>query len=176
MGAGGRLERWSAGCLLGCPLGAGVQGYSCYFADVSKNVLMLLLFGVFPAFSCSALGALPLNMALFRVLGGFLAWFVVVVWVCLACALFVACVAFCARVELGGLKTCCVFAFLLSVFLLLCIRCIPFALSFVLCPSLLWLSLLVLLHCLCCFFFPYGQERAQRFCSLRPLSSCVMCV
>ena len=59
---------------------------------------------------CFALGALSLNMALFRVFRAFLARFGVVVWVYVGLVLFVACVAFCARVELGGLKTCGVFA------------------------------------------------------------------
>ena len=46
-------------------------GSWCYFADVSKIVQMLLLFGAFPAFYRFALGALLANMALFRVLRRF---------------------------------------------------------------------------------------------------------
>ena len=47
---------------------------------------------------CFVLGALHLNMALFRVFRAFLARFGVVVWVCVACVLCVACVAFvCVR-------------------------------------------------------------------------------
>ena len=65
-----------AGCGSAClPFGVSIggrwSGNFRYFADVSKNVLMLRLFGVFPAFPCFALGAFPLNMALFRVLRGF---------------------------------------------------------------------------------------------------------
>ena len=41
-----------------------------------------------------ALGALSLNMVLFRVFRAFLAGFVVFVWVCVACVLCLACVAF----------------------------------------------------------------------------------
>ena len=70
---------------------------------------------------------------------------------------------FCTRVELGGYMACGVFA---SVFLLL-LLCLP---PFVLCSSLLWLSLLVFLPCLCCFFFPFGYMRKKKGRnSLRPL-------
>ena len=91
---GKRLERWSAACLSSCPLGAGVSGSWGYFADVSKIVLMLPLFGVFPAFYRSALGALLANMALFRVFRAFLARFYGFVWVCVGSVLCVACAAF----------------------------------------------------------------------------------
>mgnify|MGYP003550849453 CR=1 FL=1 len=53
--------------------------------------------GVFPAFwslSCFALVVVLANMALFRVLRAFLARFMGFVWVCVAWALCVACVAF----------------------------------------------------------------------------------
>ena len=66
----------------------------CYFADVSKIVLKLLLFGAFPAFYCSSLGALLADMALFRVLRAFLEGFMGFVWVCVVLVLCVACVAF----------------------------------------------------------------------------------
>ena len=66
----------------------------CYFADVSKIVLMLPLFGVFPAFPDSTLGAFPLNMALFRVLRAFLEGFGVRMYVYMGLVLCVACVAF----------------------------------------------------------------------------------
>ena len=49
---------------------------------------------VFPSFrplSCFALGAFPLKYAFIRVLRAFLAWFGVVVWVCLVLGLCVAC-------------------------------------------------------------------------------------
>ena len=63
--------------------------------------LVLSFRGVFPAFcplSRFACGALCLNMALFRVLRAFLEGFMGFVWVCVALALCVACVAFvCVR-------------------------------------------------------------------------------
>lgn len=80
-------------CLFACPL-VQVQALSCYFADVSKIVLMLMLFGALPAFSCSSLGALALNMALFRVFRAFLGGFICLVWVYVGCVLCVACGAF----------------------------------------------------------------------------------
>ena len=52
---------------------------------------------VFPAFwslCCSSLGASLANMALFCILRAFLAWFGVVVWVCVVLVVCVACVAF----------------------------------------------------------------------------------
>ena len=55
---------------------------------------MLLLFGVFPAFYRFALGALLVNMALFRVFRGFLEGFILFVWVCAGWVVCVACVAF----------------------------------------------------------------------------------
>ena len=66
---------------------------------------------------------------------------------------------FCARVELGGLKDCGVFA---SVFLLLSLCLLSFyALCLFLCPLCSYCLLLVLsffVGCcwVCCFFFPYG--------------------
>ena len=77
-GAGGA----GRACLSWCPL-VQVVGSLCYFADVSKNVLMLPLFGALPAFPCSALGALHLNMALFRVFRGFLEGFMVRMYICM---------------------------------------------------------------------------------------------
>ena len=53
--------------------------------------------GALPAFCplyCFACGALHLNMALFRILRGFLARFGVRMCVCMGLVLFVACVAF----------------------------------------------------------------------------------
>ena len=88
-----------AGCGSAClpfivSTGGRWSGNSCYFADVSK-------IGQDPA-GCSAfcplyrfvLGVLLANMALFRVFRAFLARFGVVVWVCLAYVLCLACVAF----------------------------------------------------------------------------------
>ena len=75
---------------------------------------------------------------------------------------------FCARVELGGLEACGVFA---SVFLLLLLCLPPFMLVVLLCSGCL---LLILLHCLCgslgvvvvsFSLSDYTQkERAQGFC------------
>lgn len=70
-----------------CPLGAGGQAFG-----------VVLSFGrVFLAF-CPLyrfmLVVLLANMALFRVLGAFLAWFGVFVWVCVVWVLCVACGAF----------------------------------------------------------------------------------
>ena len=59
---------------------------------------------------CFAPDVLGLNMALFRILRGFLEGFMGFVWVCIVLVLCVDCVGFCARVELGGLKACGVFA------------------------------------------------------------------
>lgn len=76
---------------------------------------------------------------------------------------------FCARVELGGYKVCCVFA---SSFYPICSylslylpSSLPLCIAFWPLSSLLWLSFFVILHCLCCFLFPFGlyaqKERAQ---------------
>ena len=85
---------------------------------------------------------------------------------------------FCARVELGGLKACCVFAFISSlshpffIFLCPCV-CSLFMLFAYLLGLCLCCPRLVLLHCLCgslgvlLFLFPFRttrqKERAQRF-------------
>ena len=80
--------------LLTCPLVAGGQA----FEDSGPAVCWLWSSGgVFPAFCplyCSSLGVLLANMALFRVLKGFLAWFGVGMWVCIALVICVACGAF----------------------------------------------------------------------------------
>ena len=94
----------------------------------------------------------------------------------------------CTRVELGGFRACGVFAFLLSVFPLLCL---PFHLFtcflFFTLSALFWLSFAcpLVLSCLflcpcgfcCCFFFPFGlhakREGAPCWCVL---SSCVVSV
>ena len=73
-----------------------------------------------------------------------------VVWGCRV-GLCVLC-GFCARVELGGLKARCVFAF---VFPLLCLSFYLFTCFLSFCPSLVWLPF-VFLVCLCVFFFPCG--------------------
>ena len=74
--------------------GAGVQGNSCYFADISKIGPDSAGCSAFCPLCCFVLGALSLNMALFRVLKAFLARFVGFVWVCVVRVLCVACVAF----------------------------------------------------------------------------------
>ena len=81
----------------------------------------LVLWSCVPLFYSSSLGASLANMALFRVLRGFLARFYGVrVGLCWLGGLR----GFCVRVELGGYMTCCVFAFvfhlLLSSFLSFC--------------------------------------------------------
>ena len=92
------------GCLavLACPLVQVRRLFDAILLTLAKIGLMLLRFGVFPAFYCFALGALLANMPLFRVFRAFLEGFMGFVWVCLVLVLFVACVGFCARVELGG--------------------------------------------------------------------------
>lgn len=90
----GRVSRWSAACLLACPLGAGGQGFE---ASGPAGCWRWSSGGVFRPFcplSRFACGALLANMALFRILGRFLAGFSCSVWVCLAWVLCVACVAF----------------------------------------------------------------------------------
>ena len=80
---------------------------------------------------------------------------------------------FCVRERLGGLKACGVFAFVFLSFPL----CLPFVFpcSSSGCPSLLWLSFFVLLHCLCgslgvvvvsFSLAVYTQKRAQFSCVL----------
>ena len=129
---------------------------------------------------CFVFGVLSLNMALFRVFRAFLAGFGRFVWVYVVLVLCVACVAF-VRVWSQAdqrLEAC------LPLFLSFCLSSFApmFASFYARCPSLLWLSFFVLLHCLCgslgvvvvSFSLPdYTQkERAQRFCSLRPLFVC----
>ena len=75
--------------------GGGVHWWQVVRVQAFEVVLCFR--GVFPAFcplSRFALGALFLKYAFIRVLRAFLAWFVVVVWVCLVLALCVACGAF----------------------------------------------------------------------------------
>ena len=134
----------------------------------------LVLWSCAPSFCppCrSSLGALLANMPLFRVLRAILARFGVVVWVCLSWwflwLVWVLCACGVRRIK-DLLRICLSFSLFVPVF-------ISLLQLFVLCPSLLWLSLLVLLHCLSfsalalCFLFPlrmYRQkERAQVFAS-----------
>ena len=77
--------------------GGRLAGSLCYFANVSKIVLMHLLLGALPAFWSLygfACGGLLANMPLFGVLRGFLEGFMGFVWVCVGWVLCVACVAF----------------------------------------------------------------------------------
>ena len=84
MGAIGLL----VACPEACPLVAGVRLFvACPL--LSWRVPCLL-----SAFSCFALGAMVAYMPLFRNLRRFSAGFGVVVWVCIACVLCVACGAF----------------------------------------------------------------------------------
>ena len=94
MGAGG------AAFILFCGGGGGVHRWQVVGASGPAEGWRWS-FGALPAFcplSRFACGALHLNMALFRVFRGFLAGFGVVVWVCVAWVLCVACGAFvCVR-------------------------------------------------------------------------------
>ena len=85
-------------CLLACPL---VQVIGLSRVQDLTEYLRWSSGGVFRPFCplcCSSLGALLANMALFRVLGAFLARFVAFVWVGIACVPCVACGAFvCVR-------------------------------------------------------------------------------
>ena len=89
-----QVLRWSAACLLGCPLGAGGQGTLAILLASAKMDKI-------PSFCplcCFVLGALLANMALLRVLRGFLEGFPCWMYVCIALMLCVACVAFvCVR-------------------------------------------------------------------------------
>ena len=69
-------------------------GSLCYFADVSKIGQDTAGCSAFCPLFCFVLGALSLNVVLFRVFKGFLARFVGFVWVCLVLVLRVACGAF----------------------------------------------------------------------------------
>lgn len=145
-----------------------------YFADVSK-------IGQYPA-RCSAfyplyrfmLVALLANMALFRVLRAFLAWFGVVVWVCLAWRFAWLVWSLCAcgvrRIK-DLLRVCLYFSSSLPSFMLFAL---PFVLSVpvVLLPCLCSLCGLFLgFFCLgCCFLFPFG------LCAKRKGAKCFPCV
>ena len=129
--------------------------------------------GALPAFwslCCFVPDVLRLNMALFRVLRGFLAWFEVVVWVCIARVLCVDCGAFCAREVFGGFMACGVFAFLFAFltcfYLVSCFLCLSSA-----CPFSLWVVLIVSFS-----LTDYMQKRkGAKVCPLRPLLSCCVC-
>ena len=102
-------------------------------------------------------------MPLFRVLRAFLAGFMGFVWVCVVLVLCVACVGFCARVELGGLEACGVFclyfiSFAPALVLLSCFRGLLSLASCLACSAAflaLWVGFFAWLGC--CFFFPFGR-------------------
>ena len=73
---------------------AGGAGNSCYFAGVSKIEQYTARCSVFYLLYCFALGAFPMNVALFRALRAFLEGFMGFVWVCVVLALCVDCGAF----------------------------------------------------------------------------------
>ena len=70
----------------------------------------LVLWSCVPLLYCFALGALLVNMALFRVFRAFLARFYGVCVGLFGLGTLRGLCGFCARVELGGLKACGVFA------------------------------------------------------------------
>ena len=72
---------------------AGLQALRGYFADVSKIGQNIAGCSAFCPLYRFVFGALLANMALFRILGAFLARFMGFVWVYVACVLCVACVA-----------------------------------------------------------------------------------
>ena len=149
---------------------------------------MLLLLGVLPAFSCSALGASLVNMALFRVLRAFLEGFMGFVWVwlswCFAWIVGLLCACGVRRFW-GLLRVClCFYPFVLCFY--------PFVLCFSSSSPIFWgfvfvvlglscLFVLFVLVSLWVFVFSFSltdymqKERAQRFCSLRPLFVCCEC-
>ena len=140
------------------------------------------VFRCFCRLSRFVFGGLALNVALFRVLRGFLEGFPCWMYVCIASMLCVACVALyaCGVRRIKGLWRVC------SYFLAFPLLCLPFHLFTCFCPSPCLLCsgclLLVLLHCLCgslgvvvvsFSLTDYTQkERTQRFCPLCPLLSC----
>lgn len=88
-----------AGCGSAClpfcvSAGAGVRLFRGYFADVSKIGQYITRCSVFYSLCRSALGALSLNMLLFRVFRAFLGGFMGFVWVCVGWVLCVDCGAF----------------------------------------------------------------------------------
>ena len=161
------------------PTGCRCAGCSCYFADVSKNVLMLLLFGVFPPFPALRLVHRLQTCLIWRFKGVFSA-----VWGCCV-GLFVLRAlrglwGLCVRERLGGLETCSVFA---SIFPLLCLYFIHFSSS----SPIFWgfaFVVLFLSSCLPCLFlcpcgfllflFPLRTTRKKkgRAVLVRPLLSC----
>ena len=85
------------GCLLACPLGAGVQAFEGAGPDGGRLWSSGRVFrGLYPI--CRfALVALPLKYALFRILRRFIWVYRLLVWVCSFLVLCVACGGFCTR-------------------------------------------------------------------------------
>ena len=84
------MRRWSAACLLACPLGQA-------FETQDLPEVALVLWSCVPSFcplSRFAFGALVCKYALISRFKGVLTGFVVLVWVCIVRVLCVACVAF----------------------------------------------------------------------------------
>ena len=168
MGAG-----CGSACLpFGVSAGADVSGSLCYFANVSKIGQDTAGCSAFLSpLSLCAWCASPEYGSIARFKGGFRGFYGVCVGLCCLGALRGLC-GFCARVELGGLKACGVFA---SVFLLLSSAFLVFALF--LCSSPIFRGFVFVVLCLsscivfvglwvcCCSLFPFGlyaqKERAQ---------------
>ena len=170
--------RWSAACLLACPLVAGV---SALWGFRTCRRLALVLWSCVRCFcplSRLVFGVLSLNMVLFRVFRGFLEGFGRFVWVYVVLVRCVACVALYAcgvRRFYGLWRVClsfCPFAFLL---LLLCLP--AFMLVVLLCSGCLSLSsciVFVALWVWLLFPFPFRTIRKKRGRAVlvRPLFVC----
>ena len=132
----------------------------------------LVVFPPFCLLSRFALGALPTNMALFRVLRAFLAGFGVLAWVYVVLVRCVACVALyaCGVRRIKGLRRVCLsfcpFAFILlpfvlSLYLLFVLRLVCFVLVVFWLSSCLVLFVLVSLWSLL-FLFPFRYIRKKK--------------
>ena len=139
----------------------------------SHSLGVFLPFALPLSLSCFACGALHLNMALFRILRGFLARFWGAdVYLYVLRSLRGLC-GFCTRVELGGLKACGVFCLSFSSFLLLSSL---FLLSSCSCPASLlgffsWSCPLSLCGLLFLFPLRYMRKKKGRAVLVRPLFS-----
>ena len=145
MGAGGG----AGGALLACLH----RVHWCRLSRVQDlPEVALVLWSCVPSFcplSCFVLGALPANMALFRVLRAFLGGFMGFVWVCVVLVLCVVCVALyaCGVRRIKGLwRVCSCF----SSFAYLLLPFVFFSCPLVLLSSCSLSCFLVLLSCLVC--------------------------
>ena len=133
--------------------------------------------GALPAFwslYCSSLGALLTNVALFRVFRAFLAgyWGFLVGLYCFGglrglCGFLCAC----------GVRRIKGFRRIASIFFLFAFVFLPLCLRFSYSPIFWGFAFVVLLHCLCCFFFPYGlyaKRKGAKVFAPCVLSSCVV--